>query len=134
MIPEYSTSFQKCFRFWHQSCFIQSQILLIEVQMLSRHNLLLLIPAILLIPILFGMIPLNMAHKLASGGPLSHCRQAQWSNHCPFHSIASHNDPTIVNLNSASLDQESTPTYDIAVLDPGSIHSNIIFNSVPLRC
>ncbi len=33
--------------------------------MLSRHKLLLLIPAILLIPILFGMIPLNMAHKIS---------------------------------------------------------------------
>jgi hypothetical protein len=102
--------------------------------MLSRHKLLLLIPAILLIPILFGMIPLNMAHKLASGGPLSHCKQAQWSNHCPFHSIASYNDSTIVNLNSTSLDQESTSALDIQVLDPDSIHSNITFNSVPLRC
>ena len=102
--------------------------------MLSRHKLLLLIPAILLIPILFGMIPLNMAHKLASGGPLSHCKQVQWSNHCPFHSIASYNDPAIINLNSTSPDQESTPTLDIQVLDPDSIHSNITLNSVPLRC
>jgi hypothetical protein len=102
--------------------------------MLSRHKLLLLIPAILLVPILFGMIPLNMAHKLASGGPFTHCKQVQSSNHCPFHSIASHDDPTIVNLNSTSLDQESTPTYGIEVLDPDSIHSDTIFNSVPLRC
>jgi hypothetical protein len=102
--------------------------------MLSRHKLLLLIPAILLLLILFGMIPLNMAHKLASGGPFTHCKQAQWSNHCPFHSIASHDDPTIVNLNSTSLAQESTPTSDIQVLDPDSIHSNVTFNSVPLRC
>jgi hypothetical protein len=102
--------------------------------MLSRRKLLLLIPAILLIPILIGMIPLNMAHRLASGGPLSHCKQAQWSNQCPFHSIASHDDPTIVNLNLTSLDQESTPTSDIQVLDPDSIHSNLTLNSVPLRC
>jgi len=102
--------------------------------MLSRHKLLLLIPAILLIPILFGMIPLNMAHKLASGGPFTHCKQTQWSNHCPFHSIASHDDPTIVNLNSTSPDQESTPTHDIEILDLDAIHSNITFNSVPLRC
>ena len=102
--------------------------------MLSRHKLLFLIPAILLIPILLGMTPLNMAHKLASGGPLSHCKQVQWSNHCPFHSIASHDDPTIVNLNSTLLGQESTPTIDIEVVDPDSIHSNITLNSVPLRC
>ena len=102
--------------------------------MLSRHKLLLSIPAILLIPILFGMIPLNMAHKLASGGPFTHCKQAQWSNHCPFHSIASYNDPAMINLDSTSLGQESTPPFDAEVLGLHSIHSNVTFNSVPLRC
>ena len=102
--------------------------------MLGRHNLLFLISAIILIPILLGMTPLNMAYRLASGGPFTHCKQAQWSNHCPFHYIISHEDPIIVNLNLTSLDQESTPTFDIQVLDPDIIHSNITFNSVPLRC
>jgi hypothetical protein len=102
--------------------------------MLGRHKLLLLIPSILLIPILLGMTPLNMAHRLSSGGPSTHCKQVQWCNHCPFHSIASHDDPTIVNLNLTPLDQESTPTFDIQVFGPDSIHSNISFNSVPLRC
>ena len=102
--------------------------------MLDRHKLLLLIPAILLIPILLGMIPLNMAHKLAGGGPLTHCKQAQWSNHCPFHSLIPHDDQFIVNLNLTPLNQESTPTLDIQALDPDSIHSNVTFNSVPLRC
>jgi len=102
--------------------------------MLSRQKLLLLIPAMILIPILLGMTPLSMAHRLASGGPFTHCKQAQWSNYCPFHSIASHDDPTIVNLNSTSLDQESTPASDIHVLNFDSIHSNITFNSIPLRC
>jgi len=102
--------------------------------MLSRHKFLILIPAIFLIPILLGMTPLNMAHKLASGGPFTHCKQAQWSNHCLFHSVTSQDDPTIVNLNLTLLDQESTPAFDTQVLDPDSIHSNISFNSVPLRC
>jgi hypothetical protein len=102
--------------------------------MLGRHKLLLLIPAIILIPIFLGMTPLSMAHRLASSGPFTHCKQAQWSNYCPFHSIASHDDPTIVNLNSTLLNQELTPTLDIQVLDPDSIHSNVTFNSVPLRC
>jgi hypothetical protein len=100
--------------------------------MLGRHKLLLLIPTILLIPILLGMTPLNMAHNLASGGLFTHCKQAQWSNYCPFHSLISHDDPVIVNL--TPLDQESTPTFDIQVLDLDSVHSNITFNSVPLRC
>jgi hypothetical protein len=102
--------------------------------MLGRRKLLLLIPTILLIPILLGMTPLNMAHNLASGGPFTHCKQAQWSNYCPFHSLISHDDPTIVSLNLTPLDRESTPTFNIHVLDPDSIHSNITFNSVPLRC
>ena len=102
--------------------------------MLGRNKLLILIPAILLISILLGMTPLNMAHRLASGGPFTHCKQAQWSNHCPFHSLISNDDPTIVNLNSTPLDQESTPALDIRVLDSDSIHSNITINSVPLRC
>jgi hypothetical protein len=102
--------------------------------MLGRHKLLIFIPAILLTVVFLGMIPLNMAHKLASGGPFTHCKQVQWSNHCPFHSITSHDDSTIVNLNLTPLDQESTPTSDIQVLDPDSIHLNISFNSVPLRC
>ena len=102
--------------------------------MLRRHKLLILIPAILLIPVLLGMIPLNMAHRLASGGPFTHCKQAQWSNQCPFHSIVSHDDPTIVNLDLIPLSQESIPTSDVHVLDFDSTHSNTTFNSVPLRC
>ena len=102
--------------------------------MLGRHKLLFLIAAIILIPILLGMIPLNLAHRLASGDPFTHCKQAQWSNHCPFHSIASHDDPTIVSLNLTLLDQESESASDINILYPDSIHSNITFDSVPLRC
>jgi len=102
--------------------------------MLGRHKLLILIPAILLIPILLGMTPLNMAHKLASGGPFTHGKQFCLSNHCPFHSLISHDDPPIVNLSSTLFDQESTSTFGIVVLDPDSIHSSVTFNSIPLRC
>jgi hypothetical protein len=102
--------------------------------MSGRHKLLILIPAILLTVVFLGMIPLNMAHKLASGGPFTHCKQVQWSNHCPFHSITSHDDPTTVNLNLTPLGQESTPTFEINFLGPDSTLSNIAFDSVPLRC
>ena len=102
--------------------------------MLGRHKLLILIVAIFLIPILLGMPPLTMAHKLASEGPFTHCRQAQWSHYCSFHSFIPQDNPTIVSLNVSPLDPESTPTFNIRVLDPDSIHSNITFKSVPLRC
>ena len=102
--------------------------------MLARHKLLFLIAAVILVPILLGMTPLNLAHKLASGGPFTHCKQAQWSNYCPFHSLISHDDPTIVSLDSTLLEQGSTPTFDIQVLDTDSTHYNITLNSSPLRC
>jgi hypothetical protein len=102
--------------------------------MLSKRNLLILIPAILLIPILLGMTPLNMAHKLATGGPLAHGKQICLNNHCPFHSLISHDDPMIVNLNLATLDQEITHIFDIHILDLDSIHSSVTFDSIPLRC
>jgi len=102
--------------------------------MLGRHKLLLLIPTILLIPILLGLTPVRMAHRLANGCPLAQGKQIQTCNANPFHSITSHDDPIIVNLNSTPLDQESTPASDIQILDPDSVHSNITLNSVPLRC
>ena len=104
------------------------------MSMLNRHKILFLIPAILLILAFLGMTPLNMAQRLASRGPSTHCKQTQWRNHCPFNSIASHNDPSIVNLNSTPLDRKSITAFDIQVLDPDSIHSKVTFNSVPLRC
>jgi hypothetical protein len=103
-------------------------------RMLRKTRILLSMTAILLIPILLGMTPLNMVHKLASGGPFTHCKQAQLNKHCLFHSAVSHNDPSIENLDLTALDQESTPAFDIRVLDSDSIHSNLTFNSVPLRC
>ena len=102
--------------------------------MLRRYRLIILISVFLLVPILVGMTPLNMAHMLASVDHFVHGKQGCWKNHCPFHSLISRDDPNIVNLNVTPLDQESTPTFDIHVLDPDSTHSNITFNSVPLRC
>jgi hypothetical protein len=102
--------------------------------MLGRHKTLLVISAVFLISILFGMVPLKMAHRLASGGPFTDCKQAQCGNHSPFNSLVSHNDSTIVNLNLTPLDQKSAPAFDIQVLDPDTIHSNATIHSVPLRC
>jgi hypothetical protein len=100
--------------------------------MLGKQKLLFVIPAILLIPIIVGMAPLNMAHKLASGGPFTHGKQICMNNHCPFHSLTSHNDPVIVNLNLTLLDQESTPIFHLLNSNPS--HSNKSHDSVPLRC
>jgi len=102
--------------------------------MLGRYKLLFLIAAIILIPILLGMTPFNMAHRLASGGPFTHGKQGCWNNYCPFNSLVSHNDLTVGILSSAPLNQELLlpQEFHIAVLD--SFHPNISFNSIPLRC
>ncbi len=102
--------------------------------MSGRHKLQILIPAILLIPILLGMTPLTMAHRLANGGPFTHGKQGCINNYCPFHSLTSHDDPTLINLASLPLDQGTIPDSGIQALDTGSIHSSIAFNSIPLRC
>jgi hypothetical protein len=102
--------------------------------MLSRRKILILIPAIVLIPILLGMTPMNLVQKLSSRCPISQCKQIQRASSCLFHSIVSQDDFDIPSLNSSLLEKESTPSFDIKVLDPDSIHSNLTFNSVPLRC
>jgi hypothetical protein len=102
--------------------------------MSKRSRIILSVTAILLIPILLGMTPLNFVQKIGTGCPLSQSKQVLKCNPCPFNSIVSQDDPTIVNLNLTSLDKEFTPTLGIQVLDSDSIHSNTTFNSVPLRC
>ena len=102
--------------------------------MLRRNKLLILIPAILLIPILLGMTPLSMAHKLSNGGPFTHGKQVRLSNHCLFHSLTSYNDLTVAILNSALLDQQSLSPQELWIPVLDSVRSNAFFNPVPLRC
>jgi hypothetical protein len=102
--------------------------------MLGKHKLLLLIPAILLIPILLGMTPLNMGHRLGSGGPFTHAKQGCWNNHCPFHSLTSHHDLTVGILGTSLLVQESLPVQEFEISLLESLHSNFNLNSTPLRC
>jgi hypothetical protein len=102
--------------------------------MLGKKKLLLIIPVILLIPILLGMTPLNFVHKIGAGCPFSQGKQALKCNPCPFHSIISQDDPTILNLNLTPLDQESLLVQEFGISLLESINSNISFNSVPLRC
>ena len=102
--------------------------------MLGRHKLLILIPSLILIPILFGMIPLNFVQKIGAGCPFSQGKQTLKCNPCPFHSIISQDDPTILNLNLTPLDQESLLVQEFETSLLESVNSNISFNAVPLRC
>jgi hypothetical protein len=102
--------------------------------MLGRHKLLILVPAIILIPILLGMTPLNMAHRLSSSGALAQGKQACWSNYCPFNSIASHDNQIVVNLSLATGFQVLPPRQEFRISLLDSVRSNTFFNPVPLRC
>jgi hypothetical protein len=102
--------------------------------MLRKHKLLLFIPAVLLMTIFIGMIPLNMAHKLAGECPLVHGKQASWINPCPFRSVASNGEPQTATLNSVPLVQtlQSPEAMPVPVFDSFFYHT--AFNPVPLRC
>ena len=100
--------------------------------MLGRHKLLFLIAAIILIPVLLGMTPMNLVEKLSSGCPSSQGKQIQRASSCLFNSIISQVDLNVVILDSTLLEQESTLSFHIQVHD--SIHSDISLISVPLRC
>ena len=100
--------------------------------MAGRHKLLFLIPAIILIPVLLGMTPMNLFDKLSSQCPFSQGKQIQRASSCLFNSIISQVDLNVVSLDSTLLGQESTLAFNIKVHD--SIHSNISRISIPLRC
>ena len=101
--------------------------------MVSKQKLLLLIPAVILIPLFIVMTPLNIAHKLSKGNPFVHCKQMQCGN-CPFNSLVSQDGHTVTPLDSTRLEQESTPADGFLIMDIDSIHHNISLDSVPLRC
>jgi hypothetical protein len=102
--------------------------------MLDRRRLIILIPAIILIPILLGMIPLNMAHTLANSGPFVQGKQGCPKNHCPFHSLTAHHDLMAGIISSTTFVQvtEICQADSLNIIDP--YPSNIFADSVPLRC
>jgi hypothetical protein len=101
--------------------------------MFRRSELFIFIPAIILLPILLGMMPLNFVHKIANGCPLSHDKQITYS-FCPFNSIVSHDDTTIVSLSSIPLEQYPLDPFSFQLLEPDFHPSDICLSSLPLRC
>jgi hypothetical protein len=101
--------------------------------MLRRHKLLILILVILLVPILVGMIPLNMAHRLASVDHFVHGKQS-CKNHCPFNSLASYNDHGGEALDSTQLGPYLQASQEVCIpILHGSAY-NTAFTLTPLRC
>ncbi len=90
--------------------------------------------AILLIPVLLGMTPMNLFHKLSGQSHLCQGKQIQRSGSCLFNSLVSQDDITVPILNSAALAEDMAPPLhmQILVLDPS--HNSSHLSSLPLRC
>jgi hypothetical protein len=102
--------------------------------MSNRSKIIISVTAILLMPILLGMTPLNMAHKIGAGCPFSQGKQAITCNPCPFNSLVSQQDDITVSLTPALLEQEETPSSYGFILAHKLALPNNPSNSVPLRC
>lgn len=104
--------------------------------MFCRKRLFILIPALLLIPLLVGMIPLKLANKLAHGGPFTQCQDNHGCGHknCPAHSLISQNHFDGATVHSTAPDQGLSYLQKAFFAGPESSHSHIGFTSTPLRC
>jgi len=102
--------------------------------MFGRSKWLIMIPAIILIPILLGMTPLNLLHKLGSGCVFSHDKQVQ---KCNPSSLNSHNSPEshlLANQPIVSFDPEATPSLYSHILNSDLKPSLDASEFAPLRC
>jgi len=102
--------------------------------MLRKRKLLIFVVAIILIPILLGMTPLNLVGKFSSGWPLAKGKETLRGDFCLFNSLISQDDLTIGILNSTLLAQGLTTSlhFQTLILDPSDYSSYL--SSVPLRC
>ena len=101
--------------------------------MLRRYKLIILISVMILVPILIGMVPLNMAHKLGSVGHFAHGNQCL-NNHCPFNSLASYNDHAAETLESTPFGHNSHASQEVGIPILDASPYGTVFTSTPLRC
>jgi hypothetical protein len=102
--------------------------------MFRRKRLFVLIPALFLIPLLVGMIPLKLTNKLANGGPFTQGSQGCNCKNCPAHSLISHNHFDAATVHSTAPDQGLSYLEKLSFDGHESFHSHIDFTSIPLRC
>jgi hypothetical protein len=102
--------------------------------MLLRSRLLILIPALLLIPIFLGLTPLNFAHKMGTGCPMTKAAPILKCASCPFNSLVSHNDLSVC--------LDSTPINPVVPVSRPQVlchaiplsEASLISASTSLRC
>ena len=102
--------------------------------MKRRYSTIFLITALVLIPVFFGLTPLNFVQKLASGAPLSPGKQILKCNPCPFHSLTSHPEPAPVDVNLVLYEPRPTAFFTSAIVGRNVTLSGFLPDLPPLRC
>ena len=107
-----------------------------EYFMFRKKRLFILLPALLLIPLMLGMMPLNMAHKMAQKGPFtqSHSKQGCDGRICTAHSLISHFHFDAIAVTSTASNQGLPYFQEALCAAPESILPNFHSVSNPLRC
>jgi hypothetical protein len=102
--------------------------------MKRRRKTILLVTALILIPVLLGLTPLNFVQKLASGAPFSPVKPILKCNPCPFHSLASHPEPAQVDVNWVLYEPRPMVFFTSATMGRNVIRSGFLPDLPPLRC
>jgi hypothetical protein len=92
-----------------------------------------MIPAVILIPILLGMTPLNLLHNLGSGCAFTHEKQVQKCSPSSLNSQNSLDDHLIGTEPSVTFNHEVTPSY-YPTLNSVFAPSFGVSEFAPLRC
>ena len=100
---------------------------------MKRHRTISLIAALVLIPLFLGLIPINMAHKLASGTPSCPVKQTLRYSSCLFDSVTSHAEPAQVAVVEFSF-APPPATFVIPLVADGEVIHSIFPDISPLRC
>ena len=102
--------------------------------MFGRSKWPIMIPAIILIPILLGMTPLNLLHKLGSGCVFFHDKQVQKCNPSSLNSPNSQDGHLLGNQPLVSFNHEATPSLYSQILNSDPEPSLGASEFAPLRC
>lgn len=126
--------FREFLDFGIKNAYVMSKLVSKRFRMSGRSKLLIVISAIILIPVLLAMTPLNFIQKIGSGCPFAQGKQTLKCNPCPFHSIVIQDDLPTLSLASSSPVQGTISSFNPRIGEPVSIFSDTFPQAVPLRC
>jgi hypothetical protein len=106
--------------------------------MAKKHNILFVISALILIPVLLGLTPIKLVQKLGSGCPFAQEKTVLSCTPCIFNSVTSQSETSnlaLTALPSTPFVFQSSPLLSGETVNPDvTIISNSLIESLPLRC